>query len=139
LEKVVDIQNKNLTFHEARRPWDQWGIRETLGSINARWSNCTPSDIDSVIELNGYFLFIEDKPLSQLHNGVPDGQMRMYQNLIALSEKVTVWFLFGDKNNPEFLYSVRRGEAMPLRDSKEIMEMISQWGEFVNNKSKGYQ
>jgi hypothetical protein len=138
LEKVVDIQNKNLTFHEARRPWDQWGIRETLGSINARWRNCTPSDIDSVIELNGYFLFIEDKPLDQYITGVPDGQMRMYQNLLALSDKVTVWFIYGGRDDPQFIYSVRRNEAQEINDPKDIMERISQWGEFVNSKLKGF-
>jgi hypothetical protein len=134
----MDIQNKNLTFHEARRPWDEWGIRETLGSINPRWSNCTPSDIDSVIELNGYFLFIEDKPIGQYVTGVPDGQMRMYQNLLALSDKVTVWFIYGGRDDPQFIYSVRRNEAQEINDPKDIMERIGQWGEFVNSKLKGF-
>ncbi len=134
----MDIQNKNLTFHEARRPWDQWGIRETLGSINPKWSNCTPSDIDSVIELNGYFLFIEDKPIGQYITGVPDGQMRMYQNLLALSDKVSVWFIYGGRDDPQFIYSVRRNEAQEINHPQEIMERISQWGEFVNSKLKGF-
>jgi hypothetical protein len=91
-----------------------------------------------VIELNGYFLFIEDKPLDQYVTGVPDGQMRMYENLLALSDKVTVWFIYGGRDDPQFIYSVRRNEAQEINDPKDIMERISQWGEFVNSKLKGF-
>lgn len=134
----MDIKSKTLTFHEARRPWDQWGIRETLGSVNPSWRNCTPSDIDSVIELNGYFLFIEDKPLES-RDELPVGQMRMYQNLLDLSEKVSVWILVGSRDNPEALYSVRRGEWLELNgDVSLLMKVIKEWAEFVNKQSKGF-
>jgi hypothetical protein len=135
----MDIKNQNLTFHEARRPWDQWGIRETLGAVNPAWRNCTPSDIDSVIELNGHFLFIEDKPESQRFEiGLMDGQMRMYHNLLALSEKVSVWVLIGSRDNPVAVYSVKRGEIKHINGKDELMHLIKQWAQHVDNKSKGF-
>ncbi len=134
----MDIKSKTLTFHEARRPWDEWGIRETLGSVNPSWRNCTPSDIDSVIELNGYFLFIEDKPGSVLDD-LPAGQLRMYKNLISLSDKISVWFIYGSKDNPEWLYSVRSNNFEAVEHPDQIMKRIGEWAEFVNHKLKGAQ
>lgn len=135
----MDIRNQSLTFAEARRPWDQWGIRETLAAVNPKWSKCTPSDIDSVIELNGYFLFIEDKPWDERFNiNIYDGQMRMYQNLLNLNEKVSVWILLGERDNPQAVYSVRRDEIVYLADPGDVLKQIGKWAEYVNKKSKGF-
>lgn len=135
----MDIKSKTLTFHEARRPWDEWGIRKIFGSINPKWGNCTPSDIDSVIELNGYFLFIEDKPWDERYSiNIYDGQMRMYQNLVALSDKVSVWILLGERDNPQAVYSIRRDEINYITDKSQLMEMISNWAKYVDKKSKGF-
>lgn len=135
----MDIQNKNLTFADARRPWDAWGIRETLASVNPKWSKCTPSDIDSVIELNGYFLFIEDKPWDERFSiNIYDGQMRMYQNLLNLNERVSVWILLGERDNPRAVYSVRRDEMHYLADESDLMELIHNWAKYVDKKSKGF-
>lgn len=68
-----------------------------------------------------------------------DGQMRMYQNLLALSEKVTVWVLLGSRDNPEALYSVKRGEFLELDGNPQLlMARIQQWAEFVNKQLKGF-
>lgn len=131
----MDIKNKNLTFAEARRPWDEWGIREALSEANYKWRNCTPSDIDSVIELNGYFLFIEDKPQSDKFSPyILDGQMRMYQNLLNLSPKVSVWILIGDRDTPTLLHSVRTGAQVQLLDPTHLMVYIKEWAKWVNDQ-----
>lgn len=89
----MDIRSETLTFAEARRPWDKWGIRQTLAAIDPRWRNCTPSDIDSVIELNGYFLFIEDKPESDKFSiNILDGQMRMIRIWLICRTKLRFIF-----------------------------------------------
>lgn len=135
----MDIKNQNLTFAQARRPWDRWGIREILGAVNPKWTNCTPSDIDSVIELNGYFLFIEDKPWDDRYSiNIYDGQMRMYQNLLNLNERVSVWILLGERDNPTAVYSLRRDEMIYLSDKTELMKLIASWAVYVDKKSKAF-
>lgn len=131
----MDIKNKSLTFAEARRPWDEWGIRQALGEANHKWRNCTPSDIDSVIELNGYFLFIEDKPESERYSPhILDGQMRMYQNLLNLSPKVNVWILIGERDNPKYLHSVRTGASVELLDPSHLITYIKNWAKWVDKQ-----
>lgn len=99
IEDFMTINNLELFISGL---WD-WGILN--GCFGG--SRIRPTDIDGLVEKNGYFLLFETKRQGA---SIPMGQKIMFNNMIA-TQKFTVIVAWGETNTPtKLLMMTRHGE-----------------------------
>lgn len=117
---------------DIRWDWDALGVSSVLPRA------CSPSDIDGVIELDGYFLFIENKPEV---GDLPLGQEILYRRLAGLPN-CSVIVLYGAKNDPLGYRHVRpygRPQAEPITFDgislegrrRAVVHLVRMWARHV--------
>lgn len=145
---MSDIKSLTLTFAECRRPWESWGIRQTLGSVNPAWGNCSPADIDGVLELSGNVLFIEDKDFgtenptetaSAFRDHILAGQRRTFDTLCRPSNQV-VLVVDGPRDRPRSAIWWRTKEIVVFHGEDrerqtQLIEQIGRWARHVAHRS----
>lgn len=109
--------------------WD-WAILD--GCFGA--SKIKPTDIDGLVERNGYFLFIESKNTGA---AVPEGQKILHKRL-ANTGVFTVIILWGDaaNNAPHSIQIIHSAGETGIKntDLEGFRSIVSRWYDSVNNK-----
>jgi hypothetical protein len=91
-----------------------------------------PTDVDGLVERNGWFLFLEAKgpkvPLKQ-------GQKILLERL-AENPHVTVIVIWGDKNNPEQIMLMNGKSEPKIRpcDTEELRRVVSEWYQYADRR-----
>lgn len=105
-----------------------WGILEGCFPRGIR-----PSDVDGIVELNGWFLMLEWKPKSGF---LTQGQRRMFLNITAGSRRAQVLVIYGDKDTPAEIELYQRGKRQfrQVCDLAFLRWFCQQWGIFAANR-----
>jgi hypothetical protein len=109
----------------AERLWD-WEF------LNDCWEGrIRPTDIDGVVERNGYFLFLEGKPL---RGKLGDGQKILFKMLTKEFKKSSVFILYGEPGYPKEYQQIIGGKILNKKscNTKEIKRIFSTWFKAVN-------
>ena len=113
----------------AERLWD-WGF------LNECWGGkIRPSDIDGIVERNGYFLILEGKPANQEPN---KGQQILLQMLTKKIETCTALILYGEPGDPKFYRRVSNGNICDKKPcgKRDIIAICKAWFNAVDSKRK---
>lgn len=92
-----------------------------------------PSDVDGIVEINGWFLMLEWKPLNGF---LSTGQRLMFQNITANAPKGQALIIFGDKDVPSEIELWQRGKRQFRQrcDLAFLSWFCQQWGIFADRK-----
>jgi hypothetical protein len=92
-----------------------------------------PSDVDGIVELNGFFLMLEWKGADA---DVSLGQRRLFQNLTGGSPKGQVLVIYGAKGEPTEIELYQRGKKQFRQrcDLAFLRWFCQQWGVFARAK-----
>lgn len=90
-----------------------------------------PTDIDAVVEMNGHFLFLEEK---RAGNTMPEGQARLFRELSKLAPVAVICFrpVAGESGDMEVLHldgGRRNGWERCSRD--ELRRRLREWSREV--------
>lgn len=104
-------------------------LKAALRRRTERFDSCFPrgislGDIDSFVEVNNHFLFLEWKLGNQ---DIPTGQRIAFSRLASLP-KVSLWVLWTDENG-EITHGIRMGSGQPKRsvNEQQVADAIRQW------------
>jgi hypothetical protein len=112
-----------------------------LGLRDYRWltpylpGRVAPSDLDSVLERNGRFLFMEYKPAGA---SLPMGQRIMLKNLVRGPKSIDVWVVWGDEKKVEVGPMHWNGE-IPFVDKMSTDKLAAnavKWLEWATKEDK---
>ncbi len=117
----MTIRNKQLYMESL---WD-WGfLDDCFGGSHIR-----VSDVDGLVEHNGYFLLIEAKAAGK---DVPRGQAILFDNLIT-NDRWAILVIWGNPGNPE---SYRFwGYPVYPASTEKIQARVAQWYKHARDAS----
>lgn len=115
-------------------------VKETrgLGLRDYRWltpylpGRVAPSDLDLVLERNGHYLIMENKPAGA---SLSMGQRIMLKNLVRIPRSTEVWVVWGDERNVEVGPMNRHGEV-PFVDKMPTEELAAKSVEWLEKATK---
>lgn len=117
-----DIKNKEL----ALVMWDWSQFHDCFPS-----DKMSLSDIDGIMERNGYFLIIETK---RPNVKIPTGQWILLRTL-SKHENITVMIVWGHKNQPIALQFVGQKEQIRI-DLQGMKKYIKEWFDKVDKRPR---
>ena len=91
--------------------------------LNECWGGrIRPTDIDGVVERNGYFLFLEGKPAG---GEITKGQEILFKKLTENFKSASVLILFGEPGFPQEFERIQNGHISPRKKcNRERIQMI---------------
>lgn len=110
--------------------WD-WGfLDECFGNTRIR-----VSDLDGIVERNGWFLVIEAKSPGK---DIPRGQRRLFKALV--NKEFSVLVIWGEANKPQHLqiwYPHRAVPEVQVKASVEdIQDIVRRWFHWANENGR---
>jgi hypothetical protein len=91
-----------------------------------------PTDVDGLIERNGYFLLLETK---RPNVPIPAGQRIMFENLVAL-KRFTIFIIWGERDTPCKLRIMTPGGIKNIdnADIDVVRGFTQQWFNWAQSK-----
>jgi hypothetical protein len=109
--------------------WDWACFRGCFGS-----SSMSPTDIDGVVERNGYYLVIEAK---SPHAQVPGGQRILFKSWVR-DGKTTVLIIYGEPQKPEKMETMTPDGTVCTKKANmdDVREFVSAWYKMANSRPR---
>ena len=112
----------------AKSLWDWEFLNECWGG------RIRPTDVDGVVERNGYFLFLEGKPAG---GEITKGQEILFKKLTENFKSASVLILFGEPGFPQEFERIQNGRISPRKkcNRERIQTICKAWYNAVDSKA----
>ena len=103
--------------------------------LNECWGGrIRPTDVDGVVERNGYFLFLEGKPAG---GEITKGQEILFKKLTENFRSASVLILFGEPGFPQEFERIQNGRISPRKkcNRERIQTICKAWYNAVDSKA----